>query len=121
VDLTQEHVPPRLLLRRTYPGKLLTVPSCLSCNRAFPKDEEYFRLMTVGAYCHTMPADELFDGPIVRSMDRKGFGEPIPWSPSPDHPHRPPRKPARAKGGTGQNWTMTSMARVSWLPRVPSL
>lgn len=40
--LTRDHVPPRLLLERPFPKNLLTVPSCLDCNRGASKDEEYF-------------------------------------------------------------------------------
>jgi len=67
---TKDHVPPKSLLRKPYPANLWTVPSCAACNSAFSKDEEYFRLIMVGLLCHTPEAEQLFDGPICRSMDR---------------------------------------------------
>lgn len=67
---TRDHVPPRQLLRKPYPTNLLTVPSCDECNRSYSRDEEYFRLVIVGLVCHTPEAEQLFDGPMSRSMDR---------------------------------------------------
>ena len=67
---TRDHVPPKSLIRQPYPANLWTVPSCAECNQGFSKDEEYFRLMVLGMYCHTPEAEELFDGPVSRSMDR---------------------------------------------------
>lgn len=68
---TKDHVPPKLMLRKPYPNNLLTVPACSSCNQSFSLDEEYFRNMIVGMFCHTEGADFLFDGPISRSFDRR--------------------------------------------------
>ena len=42
-------------------------------------DEEYFRLILFSVYCHTDEADELFDGPISRSMDRNHGIEDLLW------------------------------------------
>ena len=67
---TRDHVPPKCLIRRPYPPNLFTVPSCFTCNTNASPDEEYFRLVVVGLLCHTTEADELFDNPISRSMDR---------------------------------------------------
>lgn len=67
---TGDHVPPRSLIRKPYPTNLWTVPCCTDCNLGFSRDEEYFRLMIIGMYCHTPESEELFDGPISRSMDR---------------------------------------------------
>jgi hypothetical protein len=68
---TSDHVPPKLLLRKPYPPNLRTVPSCGACNNGFSADEEYFRLAIIGLYCHTPEAEQLFDGPMSRSMDRR--------------------------------------------------
>lgn len=38
---TRDHVPSRVFLNEPYPSNLPVVPSCLSCNRGFSKDEEY--------------------------------------------------------------------------------
>jgi len=68
---TRDHVPPKCLIRPKHRANLWTVPSCAQCNASYSRDEEYFRLMVVGALCHTPEADELFDGPISRSMNRR--------------------------------------------------
>ena len=44
-ELTDDHVPPRLLLQEPYPEHLITVPSCEKCNRGFQRDDEYTRDM----------------------------------------------------------------------------
>lgn len=69
-NLTRDHVPPKGLIRRPYPNNLCTVPACKTCNLHFSKDEEYFRLIIIGLFCHTKEGDHLFEGPISRSMDR---------------------------------------------------
>jgi hypothetical protein len=66
-----DHVPPKGLIRPSRRVDLWTVDSCDQCNGGSSGDEEYFRLMVVGALCHTPEADELFDGSISRSMDKR--------------------------------------------------
>ena len=39
---TNDHVIPRSMFPLPKPTDLITVPSCLKCNRGFKKDEEYF-------------------------------------------------------------------------------
>jgi hypothetical protein len=68
---TRDHVPPKQLLRRPYPRNLFTVPACRPCNSALSADEEYFRASIVGLLCHSDEANQLFDGPISRSFDRR--------------------------------------------------
>lgn len=68
---TEDHVPPKGLIRPSRRVNLWTVPSCNQCNGGASRDEEYFRMMVVGALCHSAEADELFDGPISRSMDHR--------------------------------------------------
>src|SRR3954451_6030740 len=68
---TSDHAPPKLLLRKPYPPNLRTVPSCDECNGGCWADEDHFRLVIVDLYCHTPEADQLFDGPMSRSMDRR--------------------------------------------------
>lgn len=67
---TRDHVPSKGLLRKPLPPNLLTVPCCNACNRGYSMDEEYFRLIIVGLLCHSADADQQFDGPLSRSMDR---------------------------------------------------
>jgi hypothetical protein len=43
LELTRDHVPPKLLLEKPYPINLLTVPSCYPCNQSFKADDEYTR------------------------------------------------------------------------------
>lgn len=68
---SDDHVPPKGLIRPVRRVNLWTVDACDACNRGASRDEEYFRLMVVGALCHTAEADELFDGSISRSMDKR--------------------------------------------------
>jgi hypothetical protein len=67
---SDDHVPPKGLIRIARRINLWTVPSCHRCNGGASRDEEYFRLMIIGALCHTPEADELFEGAISRSMDK---------------------------------------------------
>lgn len=39
--LTDDHVPPKVLLARPYPANLPTVPACYDCNRSFQKNDDY--------------------------------------------------------------------------------
>lgn len=45
LNLTVDHVPPKLFLMRPYPSNLITVLACRVCNQSFQKDDEYLRLM----------------------------------------------------------------------------
>src|SRR6267143_330672 len=38
-----DHVPPRSIFPKPRPNDLITVPSCLRCNKSFEKDDEYFK------------------------------------------------------------------------------
>jgi hypothetical protein len=40
-NLTDDHVPPKVLLAQPYPANLPTVPACYDCNRSFQKDDDY--------------------------------------------------------------------------------
>ena len=42
--LTSDHIPPKNLFAKPRPSNLITVPSCLNCNKSFELDDEYFRL-----------------------------------------------------------------------------
>jgi hypothetical protein len=43
---TVDHIPPKLFFERPYPPNLLTVPTCLKCNKSFQGDDEYTRAIT---------------------------------------------------------------------------
>jgi hypothetical protein len=46
-EITDDHIPPKNLFSKPRPSNLITVPSCLDCNRGMSKDDEYFRLNLV--------------------------------------------------------------------------
>lgn len=77
---TRDHVPPKCLVRTSHRTNLWTVPACRDCNASASADEEYVRLIVIGALCHTPEADELFDGPIGRSMDRLATVDSLFWN-----------------------------------------
>jgi hypothetical protein len=41
---TRDHVPPKLIYTKPFPDNLPTVPCCDSCNGAWSKDEQYFKI-----------------------------------------------------------------------------
>jgi hypothetical protein len=45
LPLRDDHVPPKNLFGKPRPSTLVTVPSCLECNRGASGDDEYFRTM----------------------------------------------------------------------------
>ncbi len=47
-EITSDHIPPACLFSRPRPS-LITVPSCVSCNRGASLDDEYFRLVVAGS------------------------------------------------------------------------
>ena len=67
---SSDHVPPKLLLRKPFRPNLRTVPSCIACNNRTASAEEYFRRVLVIYLAHTPEADELFDGPVSRALDK---------------------------------------------------
>jgi hypothetical protein len=78
-DLTDDHVPPKLLLARPYPPNLLTVPACLTCNRSFQKDDEYTRTMlSIDVRAAKNPTAQSNLPAVLRSLQRpdaRGFAE----------------------------------------------
>ncbi len=42
-ELSKDHVPPKNLFGKPRPDNLITVDSCIDCNRSFEKIDEYFR------------------------------------------------------------------------------
>ena len=41
-EITKDHVPPECFFPKPKPSNLITVPSCVECNRGAGKDEEFF-------------------------------------------------------------------------------
>ena len=77
---TSDHVPPKQLLLKPYRPNLRTVPSCSACNEELSLDEEYFRLVVVGLFCHGSEADAVFDEPMTRSFERRPQLEERMWA-----------------------------------------
>jgi hypothetical protein len=48
--ITKDHIPPKNLFSKPRPGNLITVPSCIECNREASKDDEYFRNALIMRY-----------------------------------------------------------------------
>lgn len=68
---TRDHVPPKLLLVRPLPSTLLTVPSCLECNRGRSEDEEYLRALIAQVGVSQSLSQMVEDGGVVdRSLLR---------------------------------------------------
>jgi hypothetical protein len=69
--VTNDHVPPRLLLERPFPPNLLTVPACKDCNTGFQADDEYTRTvlgLDIRAASHRAIISNL--PAIIRSLER---------------------------------------------------
>lgn len=45
--VTRDHIPPKNLFSKPRPDNLITVPSCVPCNKGCERDDEYFRLMLI--------------------------------------------------------------------------
>ena len=70
-ELTDDHVPPRLLLGEPYPDNLITVPACEPCNRGFQRDDEYTRDMVALDFRAGRNATAATNVPkVFRSMQR---------------------------------------------------
>lgn len=66
---TKEHIPPKSFFVRRSGIKLITVPSCLSCNHSFSLDEEVFRNFLVHMCMKkSLTASALMDTKIKRSI-----------------------------------------------------
>jgi hypothetical protein len=69
---TKEHIPAKQFFKNTPEKDLITVPSCLSCNKSFQKDEDFFRQFYVSFLMEkSSVAMEMFDNEISRSIKRK--------------------------------------------------
>jgi hypothetical protein len=69
---TREHIPSKQFFKGIQKKKLLVVPSCLTCNRSFQKDEDFFRQFWASMLMdRSAVAAELVNGPIMRSIQYK--------------------------------------------------
>ena len=66
---TREHTPPKCFFPENTRKNLITVPSCPQHNNGKSGDDEYFRMMVIGAVWNDLP--ESIQETIVRSVKRK--------------------------------------------------
>ena len=83
--LTADHVPPKNLFLPPRPSDLLTVPACLTCNKSFEKDDEYFRLavlaptdqdrdpMAARLWTHKVIHGTLKRSPALKSLTKRSI------------------------------------------------
>src|SRR5260221_10101484 len=70
--LTDDHVPPKLVLEEPFPDNLITVPACAACNRGFQRDDEYTRDMVALDFRAGRNATAATKVPkVFRSLQRK--------------------------------------------------
>jgi len=71
-ELTDDHVPPKLLLEEPFPDNLITVPACAPCNHGFQRDDEYTRDMVALDFRAGRNATAAAKVPkVFRSLQRK--------------------------------------------------
>ncbi len=69
--ITNDHIPPKLLLERPYPENLLTVPACFPCNQSFQKDDEYTRaILCSDVRARENTAAQFNLSAVLRSLER---------------------------------------------------
>lgn len=81
-ELSRDHVPPKNLFKKPRPSDLITVESCICCNKGFENDDEYFRaiIATLEVSENHPEAKELWDTKIQPSYSKPhkvGFREMI--------------------------------------------
>lgn len=68
---TNDHAPPRCLLRRPLPSNLITLPACLQCNNGFSLDEKAVRAFLALVSIHPdVVAERQQDGWFERNCGR---------------------------------------------------
>ncbi len=69
---TREHIPAKQFFKGTPDSPLITVPSCLICNKGFQKDEDFFRQFQVSFLMDKSErAKEIMENEVVRSIKRR--------------------------------------------------
>lgn len=68
---SRDHVPSKVLLDKPYPYQLPVVGSCLSCNKGFSLDEEWFACFVECCICGTTDPDRLNREKIKRIILRR--------------------------------------------------
>ena len=70
---TNDHVVSKQLYPKPWPSDFKTVPSCLTCNKSFQKDEDYFRIAITSSFDvieNSKAAKNVLLGPVMRSFER---------------------------------------------------
>lgn len=68
---TNDHAPPKALLRRPLPSNLITLPACRSCNSGFSFDEQVVRtIVTLSGSRPESVAARAVGGQVSRAFDR---------------------------------------------------
>ena len=67
---TRDHIPPRGCFLNPRPTNTITVPSCAAHNNSRAADDEYFRTLIAMACADDPRAEQLFDGPVTRQLQR---------------------------------------------------
>ena len=66
-----DHVPPKSIFPKPRPNDLITVPSCLRCNKGFEKDDEYFKMsLGMRADIEHAPGASALAQQVMRAWDR---------------------------------------------------
>ena len=72
VDITRDHVPSKVLLRKPYPENLPVVGICGGCNSGFSADEEYLHLFLHCVLRGSTDPEQHSDPKIARALRRHG-------------------------------------------------
>ncbi len=72
-EITKDHVPPKGLFPEPRPSDLITVPSCVECNKETEKDEDYFRATFMFSNAGISPAGKKLWEKLDK-MDKKNLG-----------------------------------------------
>src|SRR5579859_1691054 len=66
-----DHVPPKSIFPKPRPNDLITVPSCLRCNKGSEKDDEYFKMsLGMRADIEHAPGAAALAQQVMRAWDR---------------------------------------------------
>lgn len=68
---SKDHIPSKNLIEKPYPNNLLTISSCIKCNKSFSLDEEYFLNVLVEISNNpTLLAKKESNGSVYKARER---------------------------------------------------
>ncbi len=73
-EITKDHVPPKNLFPKPRPSDLITVPSCVKCNKDTEKDEDYFRATFMFSNAGISPVGKKLWDQKLDKMYKKNLG-----------------------------------------------